>query len=232
MVERLYLTERQDIVGPHANRSRFADILVRYGASQAAQPEHPWQQLGTWILVGMTGRWQRTLALWEWANGWDGFSDMILSTMVSPPEHLAGVYEGVDTLRSGGECYLLNPGPHCPTLPDLVAAGVEGSLLSYERADVEPGAEEEYLEAVHAEWEPVATRHGYSLVGHYVAAKVDGVVFTAWAAERRAHTALARSREARQWRTARHRWVRAWQEELWIAAPGCRLAGPETAAPF
>jgi hypothetical protein len=231
-VEKLYLTERQDIIGPHENRSKFAEILAGYGAAQARTPDHPWQQLGTWILIGMTGRWQRTLALWEWANGWDGFSDMIVSTMISPPRELAGVYEGVDRLRSGGECYLLAPGPHCPTLADLMAAGVKGSLLVYERADVEPGTEEDYLEAVHAEWEPIATGHGYSLVGHYVAAKADGIVFTAWAAERAAHTALARAPEASRWRATRRRLVRGWQEELWLAAPGSRLAGPETAARF
>lgn len=231
-VEKLYLTERQDIIGPHGNRSRFAEILVRYGATQAARTGHPFQQLGVWILVGMTGRWQRTLALWEWENGWDGFSDMIVSTMIEPPPALADVYGGVDRLRSGGECYVLSPGPRCPTLGDLVRRGIRGSLLSYERADVHPGAEAEYLEAVESEWAPVCAEHGYVAVGQYVAAKVDGVVFTAWTGERSAHSALARSDGARRWRALRRQWCRGWQEELWIAAPGSRLAGPETAANF
>jgi hypothetical protein len=229
-MEKLYLTERQDIVGAHENRSRFAQLLVDYGSSQA--PDDPWQQIGTWILVGMTGRWQRTIALWEWADGWDGFSSLVAETMIRPRPALAGLYAGIDELRSGGEDFVLAPGPGCPSLADLLAAGVRGSLLSYETVHVRPGTEEEYLDAVRTQWQPVAEGFGYSLVGNYYAALTDGVVFTAWACERAQHVGLARSGKGRDWRRTAREWTTSWQEELWISAPGSRLAGPETAARF
>jgi hypothetical protein len=219
-------------VGAHANRAKFARILVNYGRFQAEHPEDVFQQIGTWVLIGMTGRWQRTLALWEWSNGWEGFSASIEAQMISPPSDLAHVYEGVDALRSGGECFVMTPATGCPTRSDLISAGVRGSLLSYERADVEPGSEEAYVAAVRSEWEPVAATHGYRLIGQYLAAKVDGVVFTAWACERDGHTSLARSSELAEWRRTRRQWTRHWQEELWISAPGSPTAGTEVASEF
>ena len=115
-------------------------------------------------------------------------------------------------------------------MADLIRNGVRGSLLSYERADVAPGAEEAYLETMRTEWQPVAESFGYAMVGNYSAAKVDGVVFTAWVCERSAHTELARSSEGREWRDRRRKLTRAWKEELWVAAAGSLLAGTETVA--
>jgi hypothetical protein len=230
-VERLYLTERQDIIGTHANRSAFADLLVGFGKDQP--PESPFQQIGTWILIGMTGRWQRTIALWEWNTGWDGFATMIEKTMMATDPTLTTLYERVDALRSGGECYVMHPGPGCPERRDLVARGVTGSLLVYETVTVAPGTEDDYVELVRAEWQPVAEEHGYQLIGNYVAALVDGRVFTAWACERDQYVSLARSGRGRAWRHASAgRLTRSWQEEVWISAPGSPLAGPETAAAF
>ena len=230
MTEKLYLQERIDIMGAHENRARFAEVLVQLGQ---AQPEGaPWQQIGVWILIGMTGRWQRTLGLWEWADGWEGFSAAVESQMIRPEPALAHTYENVEGLRSGGECFLMNPGSGCPTRADLVKLGVKGSLLIYERATVAPGSEEEFCEAVRSQFAPVAEGHGYRLVGNYTAAMVDGLVFTLWTCERHQHTALARSAEAVEWRSARQKWTTSWQQELWVAAAGSPLAGSETARKF
>lgn len=229
-MERLYLTERQDIIGAHVNRTKFADILVRYGRGQP--PDSPWQQIGTWVLIGMTGRWQRTLALWEWADGWDGFSRSIEEQMLRSPEDLAGVYSSVEELRSGGECFVMRPSAGCPSVAQLDQLGIRGSLLSYETAHVVPGAEDDYLNAIEADWAPIAAKHGYTLIGNYAAAKMDGVVFTAWLLERANHAPLVRSSQYRDWQQHARKLRTSWQEELWIAAAGSRFAGPETAAAF
>jgi hypothetical protein len=229
-VEKLYLTERQDIIGAHSNRARFADILVGYGRAQAA--DSPWQQIGTWVLIGMTGRWQKTLALWEWADGWDGFSRSIEEQMMRSPGDLAHVYEQVEGLRSGGECFVMRPSDGCPTVADLDRAAVRGSLLAYETAHVPPGTEDDYLTAVEKEWAPTAANFGYTLIGNYAAAKSDGVVFTAWLLDRADHARLMRSAEYPEWQRRARRMRTSWQEELWIAAAGSRFAGPETAALF
>ena len=230
MTEKLYLTERQDIIGAHANRVRFADLLVKYG--QAQPPDSSWQQIGVWVLIGMTGRWQKTLALWEWADGWDGFSRAIEEQMMHAPADLAGLYKTIEGLRSGGECYVMKPGPGSPTAADLLRDGISGSLLSYETVHVRPGAEVEYLAAVASIFKPIAEKHGYKHIGSYSAAKIDGTVFTAWALERADHVALMRSPQFESWQQEARQLRTAWQEELWISAAGSKAAGSETAALF
>ncbi|MFC5750825.1 hypothetical protein [Actinomadura rugatobispora] len=225
------MSGRADIVGAHENRFRFAELIVDHGRREAAAGG-PLQQIGTWILIGMTGRWQRVMALWEFTDGWDGFSALVEKTMVRPDPALAALYDGIEGLRSGGEDFLMLPGAGCPDRDGLAARGVAGSLMSYETVRVEPGAEEAYMEAVRDRWAPVAEGCGHRLIGNYRAAKTDGLVFTAWALERGDHARLARSAEARAWRESARTWARSWQEELWIAAPGSPLAGPETARRF
>ena len=227
-IEKLYMSERQNIIGDHGNRSKFAAFVVDAHRNQTQ--DDPWQLLGMWVLVPLTGQFQRTMGLWEWAEGWAGFEQTVHDWMIKPRPEWHGVYQKIDELRLGGECFVMEPGPGCPTASDLTAKGIKGTLLSYERADVAPGTEERYLEAVRSEWAPITERYGYAMVGNYIAAKVDGVVFTAWACERAAHTELVRSSEARAWRERRRELILRWQEELWVGAAGSRLAGPETVA--
>jgi hypothetical protein len=227
--ERLYVTERHNIIGAHANRSKMAAFIVD-NFRRVQSIERPWQFVGVWVLVPLTGQYQRTLTLGEWTDSWDGFERMVGTLMIEPPVDMGGVYREIDELRLGGECVVMEPGPGCPSLADLMERNVKGSLLSYERAEVTPGTEAAYLDAVATEWAPIAENYGYSMIGNYVAAKVDGVVFTAWACERAGHTGLARSTEARAWRDRRRELSLGWREELWVAAAGSPLAGAETVA--
>jgi hypothetical protein len=227
--EKLYLSERQNIIGAHGNRAKMAAFIVDSNHRYATD-DSPWNLIGVWVLVPMTGQYQRVITLLELGDGWEGFERMIHSMMIEPPSTWHGIYEDLDEWRLGGEYFVMEAGPGCPSVADLVAQGVTGSMLAYERADVTPGGEQAYLEAVIKEWAPVAESHGYTLIGNYIAAKMDGVVFTAWACERADHTSLIRSPEARAWRKRRAQLSNGWREELWIAAAGSPFAGAETVA--
>jgi hypothetical protein len=152
--------------------------------------------------------------------------------MMRAPADLAGLYETIEGLRSGGECYVMRPGPDCPTAADLLSRGVSGSLLSYETIHVRPGTEDDYIRAVNSEFKPIAQNYGYTLIGNYTAAKIDGIVFTGWVLERSNHVELMRAPEYAAWQKAARELRTGWQEELWISAAGSRSAGVETAILF
>ena len=116
--------------------------------------------------------------------------------------------------RSGGFDRLLGASPGCPSLADLRAGAVSGSVFVHEISEVQPGAALDYLAAVRETRAPLLADHGHTLVGLYEVLMNDVEVVTIWASDPAGHEALMRAADAGN----DERFV-AWHERAHDSAP-------------
>ncbi len=225
MADLLFLHEVVDIVG--RGGQAYMDHVAGFDAAAAAG--RGLELLGTWEVVGTTGRWPQVVNVWE-IDGWDGWMRLGQRTNVDKAANaeLAGWWDAAYERRSGGFDRLLRGAAGCPTRGSLAAAGVRGSWFVHELSEVRPGAGPEYLGATLEERVPAMAERGIALVGLYEAVLTDTEVCTIWASDLAAHTALLRDGDP--WPAIARRWCTRWREEL--MTPGARspLAPPEVAA--
>jgi hypothetical protein len=133
--------------------------------------------------------------------------------------------------RSGGFDRLLGAAPGCPSLAELRAGGVSGSVFVHEISEVRPGAALDYLAAVRDERAPLLADHGHALVGLYEVLMGDTEVVTIWATDPAGHEALMRAADAgdderflRWQEQARAAGRTRWHEELMTPHPDSFLS--------
>jgi hypothetical protein len=114
--------------------------------------------VGTWQTVGMTGRWRTVLNVWQVPGGWSGWEEFLARTYGSVRRQMHGYFDQFDEVRSGGQDFLMASGPWCPSVEQLVAVEVRGTLFVHEVTAVRPGAGCDYLAALDERWRPVAHR--------------------------------------------------------------------------
>lgn len=223
----LYLHEYVDIVGQGA--VPYMEHTLHFDTERAAG--RGLRLLGTWYVVGATGRWPQVVNLWEMLDGWSGWESLLASTNLrrSANAALSQWWDEAYQWRTGGFDRLLGAAPGCPSLGELAARGVRGSLFVHELSQVRPGAGPDYLAAVHDRWAPVAADHGHRLVGLYEVLMDDTEVVTVWATDLASHLALARTSDARvgAWRSEARRWLTRWHEELMVPHRGTPLFAEE-----
>ena len=224
---RIYLQEKTHIVGMHPNRRLFAKEIVDYclKINNYEKPD-PWRNLGIWEFVGMTGRWSQVMGVYECPDGWNTLSAMIVQTQKQPSAELAATYRAVNGLRSGGCDEILESLDGCPSYEDLKGQQPDRSLLVVDQAQVQPGKEEDYGEAVLREWLPIMEDHGHQLAGHYKGALTDGMVITYWATSVDNYARLKNTGLEMTWRKKAIPMRRTWRQELWTAAPRSVFSDP------
>lgn len=222
MADPLFLHEVVDIVG--RGGPAYMDHVVAFDAGAAA--DRGLALLGTWEVVGTTGRWPQVVNVWE-LDGWDGWQRLGQRTNVDKAANveLATWWDEAYERRRGGVDRLLLGAPGCPTLASLTAAGVRGSWFVHERSEVRPGAGADYLAAVRDERAPAMAERGIRLVGLYDAVLDDTEVCTIWATDIATHTALLRDGDP--WSAVARRWCTRWHEELMTPGAGSPLAPSE-----
>jgi len=219
----LYMQGKTNIIGMHPNRGNFAAELVR--RAQRAGDDASIQTIGVWEFVGLTGRWSRVLALYEYGNDWADACQQIRQIMQQPSPELADLYRVADSMRSGGVDDLLEALPGCPTLDDL-RESEHGPLLVAETARVPTGGEEAYAAELRGSFGPGASRHGLRLFGLYRHALTDDLVFSYWSADLASYESFMASGDARRWHAGHRDLHASWRHELWAAAKGSRFARP------
>lgn len=220
----LFLHEVVDIVGRGA--AAYMAHANRFDAAGAA--DRGLELLGTWEVVGTTGRWPQVVNLWE-IDGWAGWARLCRRTNVAKAANaeLAEWWDEAYRHRTGGLDRLLRGAPGCPTLATLRAAEVRGSWFVHELSDVRPGAAGEYLAAVLDERAPDMAVRGITLVGVYENVLSDTEVCTIWAGDLDAHTALLAAGDP--WRERARAWCTRWHEELMTPGAGTPLFDAEDA---
>jgi hypothetical protein len=220
----LYLHEQIDVVGEGA--MRYMEHTVGFNADAAA--DRGLELVGTWYTMGSTGRWPQVVNLWECVDGWSGWRRLMEATNLrrtQNPELTEWWQEALKT-RSGGFDRLLGAARDCPSLADLRAQEVTGSVFVHELSEVRPGAALDYLAAVRDCRVPLLAAYGHALVGLYEVLMTDVEVITIWATDPAGHEALMRAahtddaeRFARWHEQARAAGRTRWREELMTPHP-------------
>lgn len=215
----LFLHEVIDIVG-RGGRA-YMEHVRDFDAGAAA--DRGLELLGTWEVVGSTGRWPQVVNVWE-LDGWDGWARLAERTNVAKAGNaeLAEWWDEAFRRRTGGFDRLLRGAPGCPTLASLAAGRVRGTWFVHELSEVRPGAGPEYLAATLAERVPAMAARGIELVGLYDAVLTDTEVCTIWATDVATHTALLCDGDP--WPARARAWCTRWREELMTPGPGSPLA--------
>ena len=219
MADPLFLHEVVDIVG----RGGAAYMAHTVGFDAGAAAAKGLTLVGTWEVVGTTGRWPQVVNVWE-IDGWDGWARLGQRTNVDKAANaeLAQWWDEAYTHRSGGFDRLLRGAPGCPTLASLTQAGVRGSWFVHELSEVRPGAGPDYLAATLEQRVPAMSQRGISLVGLYDSVLTDTEVCTIWATDLATHTEHLRAGDP--WPATARRWCTRWREELMTPGPGSPLA--------
>lgn len=222
----LYLHEVVDIVGDGA--VPYMEHALGFHAERAA--DRGLRLFGTWQVVGATGRWPQVVNVWELLDGWDGWGRLVRSTNLrrTENEELARWWREASRYRSGGVDRLLGGAPGCPTLDELVEAGVTGEVFVHELSEVWPGAGPDYLAAVVEGHVPVMAEHGHQLIGAYEVLLRDTEVVTLWATDLDSHLTLMQAAETDEripkWREEVRQYLSRWREELMVPHQGTPLA--------
>lgn len=182
--------------------------------------------VGTWQTVGMTGTWPTVLNIWQVPGGWSGWEEFLERTYGSVRRQMDVYFDQFDEVRSGGQDFLMASVPWSPSVEQLVAEEVRGTLFVHEVSAVRPGAGGDYLAAMNERWRPVACDHGHRLVGMYEALMRDTTVVTMWATDVEHHVGLMTSADPRirAWRDEAPTYCTAWHEELLSPAHGTLLS--------
>ncbi|MCB0975264.1 MAG: hypothetical protein KDB86_12005 [Actinobacteria bacterium] len=190
----LYLHEVIDIVGQGAEP--YMAHTVDFKADEAAG--RGLELVGTWQVVGSTGRWPQVVNLWELIDGWEGWRRLTRTTNIERESNrpLAQWWQEAYNYRTGGLDRLLGAGPACPTLDTLLEAGVRGELFVHEYVTVRPGSTLDYLAAVAEERRRVMADYDHELVGAYETLLHDDEAVIVWATDLDGQISLAQAWDA------------------------------------
>ncbi|MBP7930287.1 MAG: NIPSNAP family containing protein [Acidimicrobiia bacterium] len=190
----LYLHEVIDIIGEGSQP--YMAHTVDFKADSAAG--RGLQLMGTWQVVGSTGRWPQVVNLWEMIDGWEGWRRLTRSTNIERQSNhaLAEWWQEAYNYRTGGLDRLLGAGPSCPSLEDLVASGASGELFVHEYVKVRPGSTLDYLAAVVEERKRVMADYGHTLIGAYETLLHDDEAIIIWATDLESQISLAQAWDA------------------------------------
>jgi hypothetical protein len=189
--------------------------------------------IGTFYLMGITGRWPQVVNLWEVPGGWSGWETAVdrLNLKRKANTDLEGWWRTAYEYRTGGVDRLLAGAPGCPTLAELVAQRVDAPLFVHELTEVRAGAATEYLAATRELRAPAMEAHGHRLIGLYEVLLTDTEVCTVWATNPASHASWIRAEhecadaDVRSWQSLRRQLATRWREELMTPCPGMPI-GP------
>jgi hypothetical protein len=236
----LFLHEVIDIVG----QSQWQ--YMEHTKAQAEHEKVDFELLGTWYVMGITGRWPQVVNIWEIPGGWDGWYGKVdrLGLKRRTNLRLENWWATAYTYRTGGYDRLLAGHRGCPDMATLAADGVKGTLFVHEITEVRPGTALEYLDAVREVRAPALADHGHRLVGLYEVLMHDTEVCTVWATDTASHVEAGKAFDVArgllpeaeagvagdgrlvEWQRLSRQWTTRFREELMTPAPGT-LCGPE-----
>jgi hypothetical protein len=224
----MYLHEYVDIVGEGA--MRYMEHTVGFNTDTAAGKGL--ELVGTFYVMGSTGRWPQVVNIWECIEGRTGWRRLMESTNLGRTKNpaLNEWWKTALEVRSGGFDRLLGAAPGCPTIADLQRDEVSGSVFVHELSRCKPGAALDYLAAMRESWVPVASDYGHAPVGLYEVMMTDTEVMSVWATDPDGHEALGRAIDAgtderiAAWRNQSRQFLTSWREELMTPYPGTLLS--------
>jgi hypothetical protein len=219
---------------------------MEHAKAQAGHEKVDFELLGTWYVMGITGRWPQVINIWEIPGGWDGWYGKVdrLNLKRRTNAHLENWWTTAYRYRTGGYDRLLAGHPGCPDMATLRENDVRGTLFVHEITEVRPGAALDYLDVVRDVRAPALANHGHTLVGLYEVMMHDTEVCTVWATDVDSHIRAGKAYDVARgllsaeeagvdgdqrlvdWLVAAREFTTRWREELMTPAPGT-WCGPE-----
>lgn len=248
MSRNLYMHETIDIVGDGA--AAYMEHLVHGRMSRPARSEEqrPTDRglMGTFSVVGTTGRWPQVINLSQ-TGDWEAWGRLVQNTYVNrrggsgaflKGEELQQWWREAMKTRTGGFDRVLGSVEGCPTMSELRERGIRGSVFVHEISEVRPGSGPEYLGAVHAERRPILGEYGVELVGLYEVMFHNTEVITVWASHVPNLVKLQQANDEQsppgttddrlvKWRSTARQFLTRQREELMVPYSGSMLAPSE-----
>ena len=175
----LYLHEIIDIVGT-GQAAYLATVGER---ARHSEREGLSRLMGTWKVIGSTGRWPGVVNLWE-MDGWEQWAQALerqfFPDKVDP--QLAPWWAKATEWRSGGFDRILEPTSYSPTRAALCDRGLKAWVCVHTLSRLRPGTRDDYLGAVGDTLKPALEARGLTLLGAYSAAMRSDEALVIWAA--------------------------------------------------
>src|SRR5687767_12250600 len=152
-----------------AVRGAYLDHVAEWAPRGRTTRDCTW--VASWAELGVTGTWPRAVSLWEHGSLAVLARRLELAQNVhqADPEDkaLEAWVEKARTMRHEIVCKLLMPAPWSPTLEELVAKKVTGSIYYQQTVKSVPRRVEQYLAALEDEGLAIAQGLGMRLIGAF-----------------------------------------------------------------
>jgi hypothetical protein len=215
--ERVYIHEIIDVIGH--NRANYMQHMTA-NWSPIGQEERGQLCYGVWALVGSTGRWPKTVNMWE-HESWSGLAKSFEVETVgrgAQDPALEKWWAKAAEFRSGGIDRIMVPAPWARGIEALCADGVRGDVYAHELVTVAPDRAADLLERAR-DAATIHARHGWELFGAFTTAMAnDDEALLLWAIPTWQQWADGEAdRDLTKWRRGLD--ARTWQRVLLVDAP-------------
>jgi hypothetical protein len=189
----LYLHETVDVVGQGQYdymEHLWADPVLR-------MPEMFGLQGSFYVCAAGGGRWPQVVNVWDiGSKGWGGWAANVDRMNLKRRKAFYGDWwDKAAQWRTGGFDRLCGGVPGSPSTPEIMAAGIQGTLFVHEVLTVRPGSALEFLDAVVRERVPFMADFAHRPTGLYEVMSNQHEVVMIWAASVEAQTRLRQSRD-------------------------------------
>ena len=177
----VYIHELIDVIGH--NRARYMHHMTANWCP-VGRKERNMSCFGVWATVGSTGAWPQVVNLWE-LDGWAGLAANFEHELVgggAQDPSLAEWWAAAAELRRGGLDRIVVPEPWSPTIGELTAAGVKGTVYAHELIRLPVGRAKGFLDALAVSGRPAVEAFDLRCVGAFrVAMSTDSEAIVIWA---------------------------------------------------
>src|SRR5262245_1684856 len=174
----VYVFETFDVI--RAGRGELIEMLRERWAPYLEE-EFGVRLVGVWATAGRRANWPEADGLWE-MDDWEHFARAQQARYPLEDKDAYGCELARHSLplQSGGQRALLVGAPFSPDRSRIVAEQLAGPVVLRENATALPGRLDDYLEAIEAEYLPLARARGLALVGCYTHVLRPNRALTLW----------------------------------------------------
>ena len=135
-----------------------------------------------WETVTTQGHWPEVISLWE-MDGLDAYSGILAEQYSdgSTGRRFRQWLEQLGEVATSTQGLVMRPSADTATLGQLKNQGLDVEVCVHETVKTTPNMSRRYAEHVSKHWQPIAERHGRSMLGVYSVAWRNAEVINIWA---------------------------------------------------
>lgn len=189
----LYLHEVVDIVG----QGQYDYMEHLWQDPVLRMPEMFGLQGSFYVCAAGGGRWPQVINIWDiGSHGWKGWAANVDRMNLKRRKAFYGDWwDKAATWRTGGFDRLCGGVPGSPSTPEIIDAGITGTIFVHEVLTVRPGSALEFLAAAVDQRKPLMAEYGHRATGLYEVMSNQHEVVMVWATDIASHVRLRRCRD-------------------------------------